>query len=132
MKKSYSLQQAWDILDKKYPYKNVYDTYVLKEDWLAVMDNMDKRADAEANLNSIERSFGITELYEKIQSLTDRITALELPSGSGWKLSLSEEAADEIKKRQKALRKERELLETRIDEISETIRVEPEMLGLKN
>lgn len=130
--KSYSLKEAWKYLDDKFgSIKNVYDAYVLKEDWMKSIDDIEAVNLITEDLLEIERVCGIQYLREKQILLFDKQSVLELPV-LGYKFSIPIEIENEIKLKLRETKKEISELEKQIEDLLGRVEVDPEILHLKN
>ena len=128
--KSYTLREAWQYIDKHYPVVNVYDTYILREDYTIALDNTNARYVLQKELINIEISFGITRLEEKIKLLQEKIKAITLPY-FGWKYNIPEEIEKEVKEEHRRTIKQIKEIEQKIEELLDTIQVEEDILHFK-
>jgi len=128
--KTVTLNEAWDFVEQNFPVKNIYDSYVVKDDWMATMDATEERYRISKELIAIEQSFGITKLSNKIYLLQDKLTCLTLPT-LGYKYNIPEEIEREIKEEYRKTRKQIEELEERIKELYDTISIEESILHSK-
>lgn len=130
--KSYSLREAWNYLDDNFgEIKNVYDAYVLKEDWMKSIDVIEFVNKIIEDLLEIERVCGIQKLRDSRNLLYDKISILELPV-FGYKYSIPIEIENEIKLKLRETRIELAELQQKIDDLLDRIEVDPEILHLKN
>ena len=131
MKKSYTLQQAWDILDEKYKCRNVHDVYALKQDWMKAIDDVKYYGIIANRLYRIEESMGIANILDKIDNLAG-VVAMLRPGVFDYKFEFSDNFRKEVKTVEKETIDEIKILEEQIKNIRNTVSVDPEILNVKN
>ena len=130
--KSYSLREAWQFIDDNFgEIKNVYDSYVLKEDWMKPIDDIELLNELTEDLLTIERVCGVASLRDKQNLLYDKLAILELPV-FGYKYSVPIDIDNEIKLKIRETKKEITEIEEKIEDLLDRVEVDPEILHLKN
>lgn len=125
---TYTIEQAWNKLDDEYPIQNVYDTYVLGEDWEQHIADIDRRIRISRDIQNVENSVGLSDLYIDSDNLIEAISLLELPVFA-YKYDIPEDITREIKL---ALREKRKILlevNTKIEELRTTVFVEEDIFA---